>query len=691
MNQPSPKLTVRLAISGNFHNKDNRAKPRRNAKTGEESTLYAFSSFSNVVWTTRQIIVHVLRGNAISVGSTRDTHRHSSKFVSSQIMGVDFDNGLSVQQLAQDELAAGYAFLIYATPSSTPENPRCRALFALDLPIVDADKRRLLNKRLLAYYQQIGEEADKACKDPVRIFFGSETKDYLDNPDAFLPLSILEAMPRHPDELAAEYANQRRELWMQERLVSGETPDHDRNYALKALQSESDKMARTSDGGRHDQNFKSAFAMGQLVGAGALDGNEAYTAIFDAALSAGRNRADAERTTQDGLTAGQNNPRVIPPPRANPERTKNVIDLSASPATENGETMAIPYQSPVVMPATNVKEQFVFSDYIITGAEADDLFQQDIDPDSPSTGGAPVIVPFAPLRKFGGFAKIIQTGKMVGIAAQTGGNKTIFLETIIDAYLLAHESVLVWSPEWSPSELSQRRAARYGGLSLERIMEHQMAKWYHHNGLRVPFTDIRRLTNAEYEACQTASLASIPALAKAYYIKKKRISLDAFLNCIENTVRIVRENGEDLRVIILDYAQMLKIEKRDKQGRTLQDAIAEIKDLCCDLGLVAWIASQVTKEGSKERNGSGKILDENSAQWLRFDEFNLALTLHMNYFPDDIHHPDAGEHDGTATIAVIKNNLGRKGVVTVLTDLGRLAWTQEETPPRDYHPKFKRK
>lgn len=690
MNQPSPKLTVRLGISGNFHNKDNRAKPRRNAKTGEESTLYAFSSFSNVVWTTRQIIVHVLRGNAISVGSTRDTHRHSSKFVSSQIMGVDFDNGLSVQQLAQDELAGGYAFLIYATPSSTPENPRCRALFALDLPIVDADKRRVLNKRLLAYYQQIGEEADKACKDPVRIFFGSETKDYLDNPDAFLPLSILEAMPRHPDELAAEYASQRREQWLTERLVSGENPDHDRNYALKALQSESDKMARTSDGERHDQNFKSAFAMGQLVGAGALDANEAYRAIFDAALSAGRNRADAERTTHDGLTAGQNNPRVIPPPRANPERTKNVIDLSASPVNAQEESMAIPYQSPVVMPVGEPVKKFTFSEFIVTGAQADELFQQDIDPDSPATGGAPVIVPFAPLHKFGGFAKLIQTGKMVGIAAQTGGNKTIFLETIIDAYLLAHESVLVWSPEWSPSELAQRRAARYGGLPLERIMEHQAAKWYHERDLRVPFGDIRRLTRDEYDACQTASLASIPALANAYYIKKKRLSLDDLLDGIENTVNIVRENGEDLRVIILDYAQMLKINARDKRGRTLQDAIGEIKDLCCDLGLVAWVASQVTKDDSRSKN-EGKLLDENSAQFLRFDEFNLALTLHMNFYPDDAQPQFAGKHDGTATIYVAKNNLGKRGLVTVLTDLGRLAWTQETTEPREWHPTNKKR
>lgn len=334
-------------------------------------------------------------------------------------------------------------------------------------------------------------------------------------------------------------------------------------------------------------------------------------------------------------------------------------------------------------------EAFALSEFVLTGSEASQLYTRDIDPDAPSDPNfVPVVIPFKPLHRFGGFAEIISTGKMIGAAAQTGGNKTIFLETIAEAYLNIGESVMLWSPEWTGRELMQRRGTRFGGVSLERILKAQAYKYYRDRKLAMPYDSIQPLSAHELEACNAANIAADNWLAEIYYIKKRRLGLDELLKGIEDAVTAIRAMGKSMRVLIIDYAQMLKLNARDVKGRTLQDAIAEIKDLAGDIGLVVWIATQVTKQASRDVNGVGTLLDENSAQFLRFDEFNLALTLQMNYFPDDAEYLDnAGRHDGTATINVVKNNIGHKGTVTVVTDLKRLQWLDAEVAPRPYHPK----
>lgn len=332
---------------------------------------------------------------------------------------------------------------------------------------------------------------------------------------------------------------------------------------------------------------------------------------------------------------------------------------------------------------------FSLSDFVLTGSEASQLYTRDIDPTAPSDPDfVPVVIPFKPLHRFGGFAEIISTGKMVGAAAQTGGNKTIFLETIAEAYLNIGESVMLWSPEWTGREMMQRRGTRFGGVSLERILKAQAFKYYKERKLAVPYDTIKPLTDAELEACNAANVAADNWLAELYYIKKRRLGLDELLDNIEKAVLAIRATGKSMRVLIIDYAQMLKLNARDVKGRTLQDAIAEIKDLAGDIGLVVWIATQVTKQASRDVNGVGTLLDENSAQFLRFDEFNLALTLQMNYYPDEAEFMhNAGKHDGTATINVVKNNIGHKGQVTVVTDLRRLQWLDEAVEPRAWHPK----
>lgn len=95
--------------------------------------------------------------------------RQNSHFVCGQHLGVDFDT-LSVDQAMSDPLVERYAAIVYATPSSTPENPRCRAVFLLDKPIFQAVN---YTRAAVALLSSFGGKADAQCKDPARFFYGS--------------------------------------------------------------------------------------------------------------------------------------------------------------------------------------------------------------------------------------------------------------------------------------------------------------------------------------------------------------------------------------------------------------------------------------------------------------------------------------------------------------------------------------
>jgi hypothetical protein len=93
---------------------------------------------------------------------------------------------------------------------------------------------------------------------------------------------------------------------------TGPVTDRTRRYALAALQAEHDNVAAASEGTRNDTLNRAAFALGRLVGAGALDRREVEDALRAAAEACGLGAAEAERTIDSGLGAGMQGPREMP-------------------------------------------------------------------------------------------------------------------------------------------------------------------------------------------------------------------------------------------------------------------------------------------------------------------------------------------------------------------------------------------
>jgi len=117
-----------------------------------------------------------------------------------------------------------------------------------------------------------------------------------------------------------------------------------RSYAAAALADECVQVAATPPGSRNDRLNRAAFAMGTLVGAGALDPGGATHSLVAAAGRAGLGETEAARTVASGLAAGIDRPRQLadgegpatPPVRRSGGGAAGVLESPAPPGPRPG-------------------------------------------------------------------------------------------------------------------------------------------------------------------------------------------------------------------------------------------------------------------------------------------------------------------------------------------------------------------
>jgi putative DNA primase/helicase len=83
-------------------------------------------------------------------------------------------------------------------------------------------------------------------------------------------------------------------------------------YGRKALEAECQAVASEPQGSRNARLNQAAFAVGQLVGGGEINEDEARLALQQAAVACGLNDSEADKTIRSGLTAGMAEPRQAP-------------------------------------------------------------------------------------------------------------------------------------------------------------------------------------------------------------------------------------------------------------------------------------------------------------------------------------------------------------------------------------------
>jgi len=179
---------IALSISHHFHNKENHAPLRKNPKTGTPSNTWAMGSgFQPVTLTLQAFVDHVISGKAWTPGIFRGARRREN-LRSAHLLALDFDHNMSVERALNIPFIRQYAFLIYPSPSSTPDAPRSRVVFLLSEPVSHAKQWEALQRGLIDHLEEY--EPDRACKDASRMYYGSTVSGAYTNFEAVLPLEI---------------------------------------------------------------------------------------------------------------------------------------------------------------------------------------------------------------------------------------------------------------------------------------------------------------------------------------------------------------------------------------------------------------------------------------------------------------------------------------------------------------------
>lgn len=116
-------------------------------------------------------------------------------------------------------------------------------------------------------------------------------------------------------------------------------------YASAALDAEICLLRAQTEGSRNDQLNKSAFALGQLVGAGVLQYDQVYDQLYTAALDIGLLERETQASLNSGLTAGIKEPRQLPQRelatsvlKVPTERTSEPVQRDLGPVPTTGLT-----------------------------------------------------------------------------------------------------------------------------------------------------------------------------------------------------------------------------------------------------------------------------------------------------------------------------------------------------------------
>lgn len=234
--------------------------------------------------------------------------RHMRNFTAGQVLSLDYDtedDASRIGTLKRIDFFKENAFAIYTTSSHTEEAPRARVVFILQEPVRESNVFALAAAGLVHHFNL----ADRTCKDPVRIFFGSKDAkvEILGNALSLNTLEpIMQAELRRQEE---ELERTRREF---ERLMSSrDLVSEDEIEEKLAIASE--LIADAPDGDRHRTRLRIAKLVGGWVaGNPKLSYGLAYNTLLNASMqNTSSPRSAVERDISSGMNVGLQQPVVI--------------------------------------------------------------------------------------------------------------------------------------------------------------------------------------------------------------------------------------------------------------------------------------------------------------------------------------------------------------------------------------------
>lgn len=141
-------------------------------------------------------------GYATSCELSND-HRTEENYVSRQICMVDIDDGMTIQELFDNDFYNEFGAGFYTTARHTDQAHRFRIMFVLEEPETDALRMRKIIRGLLETF----EAGDINCKDASRIYYGIPNCVYKEYTNKILPKFITDALIEMIDYLDSQTKN----------------------------------------------------------------------------------------------------------------------------------------------------------------------------------------------------------------------------------------------------------------------------------------------------------------------------------------------------------------------------------------------------------------------------------------------------------------------------------------------------
>lgn len=107
-------------------------------------------------------------GHTMVLGIMKDGKRKKVNLEYQEVVALDFDDGVTIEQIKNTRFIQDNASFIYTTFSHTKDNPKCRVVFKLSDRLISNNQIESLYKDLFNRFPK----ADISCKDSSRLFYG---------------------------------------------------------------------------------------------------------------------------------------------------------------------------------------------------------------------------------------------------------------------------------------------------------------------------------------------------------------------------------------------------------------------------------------------------------------------------------------------------------------------------------------
>ncbi|MEP6985254.1 MAG: hypothetical protein ABI970_06645, partial [Chloroflexota bacterium] len=310
-------MDIRLNLSNAFLNKEN--------LTGKQSAFG--NSFHPAIVTLPALAAHIAEGKAFTLHAFKRNRRIGTEWVSSQLLALDLDDcPLSAVEIAALPDISQNSWLVYPSPSSTPEKPKTRVVFVLPDAVTEPKRWQALQLGIMAHFAHLNP--DKACKDLARLFYGSTQPGHivLGNVASWAWVSGLCA-----PLAAADYEKTLIRQQENRQVVTSGTRAE--KYAQAAFNKAIAELAGAGAGERNATLFKVAVQL-QSMALGNWPGIDSATvrSAIQSVYGGWENTAKSEKTMENGFKAASAKPLELPADQSKPTKT-NQKERRLSPVT----------------------------------------------------------------------------------------------------------------------------------------------------------------------------------------------------------------------------------------------------------------------------------------------------------------------------------------------------------------------